>query len=115
MVDERSDSGNINVFKLKAKYNEPGLLKDASRVARRINRKAAGHRAILGFIKRFGHDITQEAHIAWYEDELSTYFEEEKFNDARLSKLYRDIHDDIYLKNANMFNAGIIKMIQKSS
>ena len=112
-IDQTSNKGNINVFKLEAKYNKLQLRITASKVAQAINKRAAGRRSIISFLKRLGKNNTLNAHKQWYEDEIRTAFDEKRFNDIPLSKLYRDIHDDVFEKDAHPFNKDIRNIIAK--
>jgi hypothetical protein len=113
-IDPNSKSGNINVFKLNAKYNnDKELLKSAAKIAGKISKRAAGRRSLLAFLKRLGKDIAQDAHITWYEYEIDRPFKDEDFNQKPHSKLYRDIHDHIFDNEGHRFNEDIKKIIAR--
>lgn len=110
--NDKSKSGNLNVFKIKARYNDPILLRDAAKMAKKISSYAAGRRNILSVIRRMGKKVTLQAHKEWYEDTLLTFFEEKEFNNAINSKLYRDLHDHIFLAAKPRFNGDVIKLVK---
>ncbi|GGI23874.1 hypothetical protein [Pedobacter mendelii] len=106
-VNEASKSGNINVFKLKAKYNGKTYLKKANLSALKISKQAGHIKTDSEFFELMNKDVRWKAHKEWFEHEVETYFEENDFGSERFSKAIRDLHDEIFLKDTRPENQWI--------
>ena len=113
MIDERTDSGNINIFALQGKYDNDYVWKKAGKAAMRVAKKAAQRRSLKDFFKRMDSDVRKATHLTWYEEEYDGCFHPAEFNDERFSKLYRDIHDTIFAKDKRWANRVIRQMINE--
>lgn len=89
--------GNVNVFKLERKYDHIHVKEEASKVYRMFKRTAKNIDTLDTFFNDFpGADI-YDRYKYWYEENVRTPFEEKDFNKQRYSKLYRDLHDHVFL------------------
>ncbi|WP_295801146.1 hypothetical protein [Mucilaginibacter sp.] len=111
VIKDDTRSGNLNMFKIRARYNDKLVKKDAAKYLKKIKNYAASRRRMVGFFKRMGKDISLNAHNAWYEDLLPTHFEQKYFHDAPCSKLYRDLHDYVFTNDKHWFNKDVRKLI----
>jgi hypothetical protein len=109
--DDSSKSGNLNVFKIRARYNDLMILRDVAKIAKKVSEQASRRRHIISFITRMGKNVNSKVYKDWYESNLMTFFEQDRFSEAVFSKLYRDVHDHIFLTDKHFFNRDIRKLI----
>jgi hypothetical protein len=110
IIDERTRSGNINVFKLKDRYNDEYTWKKAGKAVVKVQKKAAERRSLKDFFKRMNKDVKVATHLTWYDDVYDGCFHPVSFNDERYAKLYRDIHDAVFNKDTRHVN-NVIRLL----
>ena len=115
VFDNNSKKGNINVFNLKGRYEKGNHVTQVDQLVKNITNRAQSRRSIWNFLHRLGKDITKAAHLEWYQSvTLTTPFEEKYFNEQRYSKLFRDLHDEVFEQKQNIFNQDVIKIIAEN-
>lgn len=107
---ERLEKGNINVFKLRGKYDI--YQKKADFVLNAVNKRVTGLRSYARFKIPWAQIKKETIYKKWYADEIRTPFEIESFNEEQLSKFNRDIHD-YYFEDKNSPNYKFIKEMIK--
>jgi hypothetical protein len=98
IIDETSKEGNINVFSIYSKYSR--RTKRAEKVLSKIYKSDKGSKATIKLFKLMAGLNEVEHYKSWYETEIDTYFDEERFHEYAYSKFNRDIHD-FYFKSLN--------------
>jgi hypothetical protein len=93
-VDEDSEDGSFNVFKLKTKYHDKN--QEAERILKTLRKTNDGFSSIRKFIRQMFSTKRNNNYIEWYEEEFSTPFIYRRFNEKAFSKFNRDIHDYYY-------------------
>jgi len=105
--DHEADEGNINVFQLVKKYNDPHVKLEAARVHRKFLDTLNNTSSLHGFLDRLGAGDVYEEYKFWYEEEIRAPFNSRNFNDQRYSKLFRDLHDFILKNDTQTHNDGL--------
>jgi len=103
IIDERHNKGNINVFKLKAKYSDEEHVEDAKNILQRVHNAHKGRRSIEKFINMMTNSDLEAIHLKWYKDQIRTPFYSENFGKRKNSKFNRDIHD-YYFEDGKLIN-----------
>ncbi len=111
IIKDSSKSGNLNIFKIRARYNDDTVIRDGQRYYKMITDYARSRRRMIGFFARMGKDISAEAHKAWYEKIIPANFDQVHFHDYVNSKLYRDLHDYVFIRDRHWFNKDVKKLI----
>lgn len=116
ILDSRYKSGNLNVFKVKAKHNSGEVfLEDVNIIALKIRMKVADHFRDLTFFNQMKKDVAYAAHLKWYRFEIMNMFKVTDFNKKQYSKLHRDLHDYIFQTNNEEYNKRIKEFIELNS
>jgi hypothetical protein len=109
-VDETHSIGNINVFGLKAKYNDVQVVSEAEKVQRLVIDNWNNLGSLKDFLAKMPVASAYERYKQWYEFAVRAPFEEADFNDQRYSKLFRDLHDEFF-KNDKQEHNDVIREI----
>lgn len=112
VIDEGSEYGNINVFKLKTRYRT--RRDQAKFVLKEVQKTDSGLRSIRIFLTKLGLSDHKANYIKWYEENIRTSFMPERFHENGFSKLNRDIHDYYYSKNNKFWNRYIEELISEN-
>jgi hypothetical protein len=111
-INEQLKHGNINVFKLKTKYNRKDLREEASKVLRLFLHTAKNNRSIHTKIAALGLSASFRNYKDWYEEQVRAPFQEKNFHQQRYSKLYRDLHDAIFEADTRLQNLPVQEIIK---
>lgn len=107
--DESGELGNLNVFKIRSKYeNEKRRTKD---IFEKLHSSDKNIKHIFKYLERLTGIDNEASYVEWYKDKINGSFYQETFNDNSYSKFCRDIHDYYYSINKSRFNGYIRQML----
>lgn len=112
IIKDDENEGNLNLFKIRARYNGELSKKEAAKNLKKIKKHAASRRTVMSFLKRMGRNVSLDAHKRWYYETLPTSFEQTEFGKVARSKLYRDLHDHVFTIDKHRFNKDIRQLIE---
>lgn len=110
-IRETFPEGNINVFSIHSKYRT--RTRKAEKILKKVYRADKGRRGLDGFWNQMDLVDRNEHYKVWYEDEIDTFFEEDKFHENAYSKFNRDIHDFYFRRDSSSQNDFIRQMIDE--
>lgn len=110
IIDETSKEGNINVFSIYSKYRTRTI--KAEKVLSKIYKSDKGRKATIKFFKHMTGLNKVEHYKSWYESEIDTSFDKERFHEYAYSKFNRDIHDFYYNCDSSIRNNFIRSIIK---
>lgn len=107
--EELGDLGNLNVFKIRSKYeNETHR---ASLVLNTVHKENKHFKHLKKYFNALNTLDRQANYIKWYEEELNVRFNSTDFNNNAFSKFCRDIHDHYFNMNKTRWNKYIVDLI----
>lgn len=108
--EEQGELGNLNVFKIRSKYEDETFR--ASHLLKTIHKENKNYKHIWKYVEALSASERKVNYVKWYEKELNVRFNATDFNNKSFSKFSRDIHDYYYLMNKNRWNRYIIDLIE---
>lgn len=106
---EKGKLGNLNVFKIRSKYEDK--THEARQILKNLHKENKNFKHIQKYLIALKPINRQANYIKWYEKELNAKFHPSDFNSKALSKFCRDIHDYYFKQNMTVFNRYIIALI----
>ncbi|MDT3401251.1 hypothetical protein [Mucilaginibacter terrae] len=110
-VDVDTLHGNLNVFQFNSRYNDVDILERAGYVIENLNHTINNHRIFKEVLGDTADSYTNYKN--WYQRNTAGRFDPLEFIHLPLSKLWRDLHDDIYLKKATELPEGAKDIINR--
>jgi hypothetical protein len=113
-LNEAPEHGNLNIFQLYTKYNQPHVYEKSTWVLGSFLRAARNVRSLKDFLEAMGEENTDEGFIKWYERAALTHFYEKEFGKHGNSKLNRDLLDYVFTTYDRPENQTILQKLQNS-
>lgn len=96
-IDDGHKKGNVNIFKLRALYNDEEHLEDAEDVLKSIHKAHIGHRSIKKYFDMMRKKDQTDDYLEWYKGRICKVFYSDEFGKRRNAKFFRDIHDSYFI------------------
>ena len=107
--EEQGELGNLNVFKIRSKYEDKTHL--AGLLLKTMHKENKHYKHLKKYFKVLNTLDRKVNYVKWYEKELDVRFNATDFNEKEFSKFCRDIHDYYFTKNKTRWNRYILELI----